>query len=148
MILEYYPIFFEKFTPDESFDFYYEMYVYAYKAEDVGGLIPIYNEYKEMASNVYQYAGMVYQYILDLDNITTEEYDFLYDEAYRLYAAARKNVEVYPTIEENIEPLKNALSAYGCVYAICEALGKDIEPSVKEDMEEYNAKVHKIAGTE
>lgn len=142
MVLKYYPIFFEKFDPSQSegiagpFNPYYEMYVFAYKAEG-GELIPVYNEYKEKADNLYEYARTVYGWILGLDNITAEEYNFLYDEAYRLYSAAKENVKVYPTVDENKAVFLNMLQGFGCICEIREAMGKEIDSDAREEMKKY-----------
>lgn len=151
MVLKYYPIFFEKFDPNKSdgigrygFDPYYEMYVFAYKAEGIGGLIPLYNEYKEKAHNAYVYASNIYGWILDLDNVTTEEYKFLYDEAYSLYSTARESLEVYDTADENKEAFLKVLSAFGCINEICEALGKEVDPDITNDLKEYMESYQKI----
>ncbi len=151
MVLKYYPIFFEKFNPDESdgigesgFDPYYAMYVFSYKAEGRGGFIPIYNEYKEKASDIYLYARTVYGWVLGLNNVTTEEYDFLYDEAYHLYSTARESVEVYTTADKNKEAFFKVLSAFGCINEICEAMGKEVDPAIMNDLKEYMESYQKI----
>lgn len=152
MVLDYYPIFFEKFSEEQisdiserGFDPFYEEYVFAYKAESKGGLIPIYNEYKEKAYNKYIFARAVYDYVLRLDNLSDDEYTFLYKEAYDLYAEARENAkEVYITENENREAFLKVLGAYGCVIEICDVLKKEIDSNIQDDMEEYKKNYKKL----
>jgi hypothetical protein len=133
MVLEYYPELFSRVTSDQmsgfsyhGLDDSYSTYVISYLAEDMGELIPIYQEYKEKAEDKYFYAVCFYGDLSLINNLSTSDQEFLYNEAISLYEEAK---------QENYD-FHIRLYAFGCVARICELTDKSIDPGMLEEMRE------------
>lgn len=136
MVLVYFPELFSEYNAEDlkdtfehGFDSFYALYVSAVLAEHRNGEFEErYFEYKDKAENIYYYSSFVYIYVLQLNNLTNKEYEFLYNEAIDLYEKAKK---------DNVD-YDSRIDAFTCVVSIHKNTNKTEELELyKDEMKEY-----------
>lgn len=142
MVLEYFPILFDRCEGyqtgfDHGFASFYAIYVCSCLAEDLKDEYKTeYFEYKMKAENIYYYAQRFYGRALQLNNLTDEDYDFLYYEAIDIYEQAKSDDMDY----------HSRLNANTVLISIFNAMGKEeelklyYEKEIKDYMEEQISK--------
>ena len=133
MINKYYPILFDRYNNDQitdGFNEYYARYITACVAQGKGNLNELYIEYYSKTEDVYNYARRIYNNIFDifrLENLGEEDYQFLHDEAYRLYEQA---------ILEDVGRQSRYDVIY-CIINISEAMDKEVNSEIIAEMKDY-----------
>lgn len=139
--LKYLPMLFARVNEDEladfalsGFDDYYALYVSAFLAENnKKEFKKLYYKYKELSSNVYNYTFYVFGLVLDIEDLDSDDLDFLYNESVSIYEQSRN--------DENIDILSKTY-AIKILHDTCKRTGQEDTLKVYEDeIREHLSKV-------
>lgn len=139
--LKYLPMLFARVNEDEladfalsGFDDYYALYVSVFLAENnKKEFKKLYYKYKELSSNVYNYTFYVFGLVLDIEDLDSDDLDFLYNESVSIYEQSRN--------DENIDILSKTYAII-ILQDTCKRTGQEDTLKVYEDeIREHLSKV-------